>query len=507
MLKRTFPLHICLIITVCVVAVSAIGADDDQRRSEVVDRLLDWSLHNAGQDPITTEAEHEKQPGKERLNPFGSKETIEADIQNIVDSVVGGQAEVEKVLNDNSINDHEKQGRLRSLLGTTKACAVCKRSFPFDFLFCPYDQSSLNFDVAAGRRLPADVRDIHKGAGVLVLTSTCTDPHNLGQIFHIGYSNNSLGRTYPMTCGRPLKIFGLPTGEIINVTAEFGAFRDTRTVTLNDAEAQHLVFTIGPKTKKQVQPAAANGPATQRAVAPLDKSLNNSLGMKFVYIPPGTFTMGSPPDSPNRELDETAHKVILSEGFYLQTTEVTQGQWETVMGDNPSTFADCGENCPVENVSWYNAQEFIAQLNQMEQEQYHYRLPTEAQWEYACRADSQTAYSFSDHDALLNGYAWYSANSGNQTHPVGLLSPNAWGLYDMHGNVWEWCLDRYGDYPSGLVTDPMGPPSGSSRVRRGGSWYHFAGACRSALRSGYGPGSRRNFIGFRLVLSPAKPAG
>jgi formylglycine-generating enzyme required for sulfatase activity len=230
------------------------------------------------------------------------------------------------------------------------------------------------------------------------------------------------------------------------------------------------------------------------------KILTNSIGMKFVLIPAGTFQMGSPTGEPGRTTHGRQHRVTISQPFYLQTTEVTQGQWQRVMGDNPSLFKKCGENCPVENVSWDDAQKFIRKLNQMEKTD-KYRLPTEAEWEYACRAGSTGEWCFGDNEADLGEYAWYNENSEKQTHPVGQKKPNAWGLYDMHGNVWEWCQDWYGEYPAGPVTDPKGPDSGEKRVLRGGSWVDSARLARSANRDYLSyPGFRfYYYVGFRVA--------
>jgi len=227
------------------------------------------------------------------------------------------------------------------------------------------------------------------------------------------------------------------------------------------------------------------------------KEFTNSLGMKFVLIPDGSFMMGSPPHEINRADDENLHIVTISKPFYMQSTQVTQGQWEEVMGNNPSFFRNCGDNCPVENVSWDDAQEFIRKLNQVKGTD-KYRLPTVAEWEYACRAGSTTRYYFGDDEAELGEYAWYHNNSDGKTHPVGQKKPNAWGLYDMHGNVWEWCQDWYGEY-SGSVTDPKGPISGEYRVLRGGSWIHGERGMRSAYRLRLRPDGRFSFIGFRLA--------
>ena len=228
------------------------------------------------------------------------------------------------------------------------------------------------------------------------------------------------------------------------------------------------------------------------------KDLANSLGMQFVLIPAGTFMMGGGVAEDGDEDERPQHQVTFSQPFYLQTTPVTQGQWKKLMGENPAFFHECGEGCPVENVSWDDAQEFIKKLNRMEQTD-QYRLPTEAQWEYACRAGSTRSFCFGDEEALLGQYAWYADNSQKSPHPVGRLKPNAWGLYDMHGNVYEWCQDWYGEYPPGPVTDPRGPSAGKYRVLRGGSWDGEAGDSRSAYRLRLNPGYRYGHEGFRVA--------
>ena len=231
----------------------------------------------------------------------------------------------------------------------------------------------------------------------------------------------------------------------------------------------------------------------------------NSIGMKFMVIPPGEFMMGSPETEARRVDDESQHRVTITKPFYLGETEVTQEQYQKVMGTNPSRFK--GPQKPVETVSWDDAVEFCRKLSAIPAEKtagHVYRLPTEAEWEYACRSGTTTSYSFGDSESELGAYAWYKDNSGKTTHPVGGKKPNAWGLYDMHGNVWEWCQDWYGDYPSGSATDPIGATSGSLRVFRGGSWYDSARHCRSADRSGDTHEARGINLGFRVLRSSIK---
>jgi formylglycine-generating enzyme required for sulfatase activity len=233
-----------------------------------------------------------------------------------------------------------------------------------------------------------------------------------------------------------------------------------------------------------------------------EKTFTNSIGMEFVLIPAGSFIMGSFENDENAFGDEKPqHKVTISKPFYLGKYEVIQGQWEAVMGNNPSEFK--GRCNPVEQVSWHDAQVFIRRLNQREGHNC-YRLPTEAEWEYAARAGTTSAYSFGDDTGSLGCYAWYWDNSGKKTHPVGQKQPNAWGLYDMHGNVWEWVQDWAGAYSSDAATDYQGPSSGSGRVFRGGCWRISARYCRSAFRFDISPSGCGDFLGFRLALSPEK---
>jgi formylglycine-generating enzyme required for sulfatase activity len=242
------------------------------------------------------------------------------------------------------------------------------------------------------------------------------------------------------------------------------------------------------------------------------KVITNSIGMKLVLIPKGTFMMGSPKSEEGRQKDETQHEVTISKDYYLGVCEVTQAQYEKVIGKNPSLFQGAivgneNSDLPVENVSWDDAVEFCKKLSDLPEAKKAgrvYRLPTEAQWEYACRAGSKTAYSFDDEEGLLPEYGWFKRNSSRRTHTVVLLEPNAWGLYDMHGNIWEWCSDGYVEYPKGAVSDPTGLKEGSSRVFRGGGWINDAANCRSAYRGKYDPSYRNSDLGFRVALSSSE---
>ena len=222
-------------------------------------------------------------------------------------------------------------------------------------------------------------------------------------------------------------------------------------------------------------------------------TLPGGATMKMIYVAPGTFTMGSPASEEGRSDDETQHQVTLTKGFWLGKYEVTQEQWQSVMGGNPSRFKD--GNRPVECVSWKDCQSFINKINL--QQNCGARLPTETEWEYACRAGSTETYGGNGN---LDDMGWYSGNSGRGTYPVGQKQANAWGFHDMHGNVYEWCEDWYGDYGT-ATTDPVGPASGVNRVLRGGNWSHKARSCRSAVRSWSSPGSRRGSNGLRLCCS------
>jgi len=255
-----------------------------------------------------------------------------------------------------------------------------------------------------------------------------------------------------------------------------------------------------------VSPAKEQSPAV--ATGGQAKEVVNTIGMKLLLIPAGTFTMGSPASEKDRDDDETQHQVTLTKPFHMGRTEVTQGQWKKVMGTEPwkgKSYVQEGDQNAASYISWDDATEFCGRLSQKEGKTY--RLPTEAEWEYACRGGTKTAFSFGNDEAELSKYAWWGGIIGNgnakdeqYAHRVAQKLPNPYGLYDMHGNVLEWCSDWYGDYPSSPLTDPRGPSSGSSRVLRGGSWYYGPNFVRCAVRPNETPHYRGNLDGFRLVL-------
>ena len=233
----------------------------------------------------------------------------------------------------------------------------------------------------------------------------------------------------------------------------------------------------------------------------------------LVFIPPGTFRMGSPSNEVDRDVNEGPQTAVtISRGFWMGKFEVTQGEYLAVMGSNPSNFTG-DTNRPVDSVSWFNATNYCGKLTQRERAAGRistnsvYRLPTEAEWEYACRAWTSTRFSYGDDPSYtsLPDHAWYDGNSGGMTHSVGQKLPNPWGLHDMHGNIAEWCQDWYGPYPGGIALDPQGPATGSARVSRGGLWLRPPSYCRSAFRFGLSPVSMPDGAGFRVVLAAGQP--
>ena len=283
-------------------------------------------------------------------------------------------------------------------------------------------------------------------------------------------------------------------------------------------------FGEGEARRRQADAARQLGVPVETAI-----DLGGGVALELVLIPPGMFGMGSPPTEAGRfDWEGPVHRVRISRAFYVGKYEVTQEQWQKVMGTNPSYFK--GPKLPVEQVSWDDCQDFLKRLNALVPNPvpapsgvgaglkpaptgtgYAFRLPTEAEWEWACRAGTRTRFCFGDADARLGEYAWYDGNSGNTTHPVGEKLPNAWGLHDCHGNVWEWCSDWYGEYSANpwpckfrWTRDPVGPPSGPGRVLRGGSWRDDPRYCRSSFRHIDVPGLRGGSIGLRVAVSSSR---
>ena len=255
---------------------------------------------------------------------------------------------------------------------------------------------------------------------------------------------------------------------------------DARRARPSDDEVTIISEALAPGKPKSVQPFRVNG-----------------VSFNMIHVEGGTFTMGATPEQGDDAYDweKPAHQVTLS-SYYIGETEVTQALWEAVMGSNPSYFK--GSEHPVEEVSWDDCQTFICKLNTLTGKTF--RLPTEAEWEYAARSGKKSqGYKYSGSNTLDN-VAWYDDNSGGETHPVKTKSPNELGLYDMSGNVWEWCQDWSGGYDSSSQKNPTGPSTGSARVSRGGSWYYFARYCRVSFRGNSAPDNRSGSLGFRLAL-------
>jgi formylglycine-generating enzyme required for sulfatase activity len=301
--------------------------------------------------------------------------------------------------------------------------------------------------------------------------------------------------------------------------------------------------TTGARTPDPAPPVAVRGEGARPVVLPGEgapESFTNSIGMRFVLVKPGTFRMGSPEGEEDRDDDERQHEVTITRAFYLGVFPVTQWQWQKVTGSNPSYFSRAGTGkdsvrdvsdadldlFPVEWVSWEDAQDFLKKLVALDEEARsgrEYRLPSEAEWEYACRGghliqDSKGSHTLPFHfDHPTSSLSSKQANF-NGKHPyggalegpylerpskVGLCEPNALGLFDVHGNVYEWCADWFGNYPAGPASDPSGPSEGASRVVRGGSWFSHGLSCRAALRGWYTPDYRNCYVGFRVAAGPS----
>jgi len=275
-------------------------------------------------------------------------------------------------------------------------------------------------------------------------------------------------------------------------------------------KAQEKAAETSPVPAAPTTPMARTDPALAAAF-PASRGMEGSRagevrefgGIEVVWCPPGKFMMGSPENEEGREDDEVQHEVTLTRGFWLAKTETTRGQWESVMGENPSAFE--GVDLPVEAVSWDDVQSWLAEMNRRHPllEGWKWDLPTEAQWEYACRAGADGKYAL---DGDLDEICWWGLMyiGGTKAEKVATKKPNNWGLYDMHGNVSEWCRDWHGNYSRGSVTDPTGPKAGSVRVHRGGSWVTGHGSCRSAAREVCSPETRYPIPGFRAAAVPGR---
>jgi formylglycine-generating enzyme required for sulfatase activity len=285
----------------------------------------------------------------------------------------------------------------------------------------------------------------------------------------------------------------------------------------------------------EVQPVERR--ETKKGRTKRHSATTSPVRQRLRWIPPGRFLMGSPEGEVGRDQDEIQHWVTITHGYWMFDTPCTQALWECVMGDNPSHFVDPERERPVEQVSWEDASQFITRLHARLPQDLRFRLPTEAEWEYACRAGTTTATYAGDLEILgdanapvLDAIAWYGGNSGHEydlqksrsldrdwltnrqypdkaggTRKVAQKTPNGWGLYDTLGNVWEWCLDWHGDYDSSEQTDPVGPAEGTFRVFRGGSWFSAAAGVRAACRNTDPPDDQYNYLGFRLVSSAFDP--
>jgi len=254
----------------------------------------------------------------------------------------------------------------------------------------------------------------------------------------------------------------------------------------------------GGSTGVAVQRTQNTKPAQQAQVGKGSDFKDEKVGIEMVFVQGGTFRMGCTEEQSDcQDNEKPVHNVTLSD-FYIMKYEITQKQWVQVMGKNPSNFK--GDNLPVENVSWNDIRDFISELNIMTGKKY--RLPTEAEWEYAARGGNKSKGYKCSGSSVVDKVAWYSDNGGGKTHPIGTKQPNELGIHDMSGNVWEWVNDWYGNYSSANQTNPTGPNTGSSRVNRGGCWYYDARSCRVSSRHNDSPDFRNNNVGFRLGLSP-----
>lgn len=256
-------------------------------------------------------------------------------------------------------------------------------------------------------------------------------------------------------------------------------------------------FSGSPTKPNKSPPAKREAPETLTANQPYELNLGNETTLELIWVNPGFFHIGEEPSTT---------QIVFKNGFWMSKFPITQKQYTAMLGANPSSHREAGENAPVEEVSWHEAQSYCARLTKhlakQESADYHFRLPKELEWEYACRAGSKTTFSFGGDESQLQHFGWSARNSAGTPHPVGQKHPNAWGFHDMHGNVWEWCDDWSSDFLKATISDLKGPTERTDRVIRGGSWSNGPSSCRSSIRNWYQPNTRYDNLGFRVVIVP-----
>ena len=341
--------------------------------------------------------------------------------------------------------------------------------------FPGYDEIEMDVEVQQDRFTDLGTIELVRRTGQVVIWSKPSG----ASVYSLHENNKLRGKT-------PLTLANVPTGKVRFALELPGWYLDQE---LSGVVTSGQILRLSANMKRYHIPKSAGNNIT----IPY-------LGMELIYINPGTFT---------RE-DDGQTIVTLTEGFWVSSHEVSQGQYERIMGNNPSRFHAAGPEFPVEQVSWSEAIAFCQKITERERlagrlpAGYEYSLPLEVQWEYACRAGTVGRFCFGNSDSQLESYGWYEGNSQGRTHPVGQKKPNAWGLLDMHGNVSEWCYGWYSSFPQGRVTNPKGSPGGTVRVVRGGGWNDYAIHCASSYRNGGSPSYRDSYLGFRMALRLAE---
>ena len=301
--------------------------------------------------------------------------------------------------------------------------------------------------------------------------------------------------------GQSPRVFnGLLVGNHQVEVRKDGYATDRKTISISEGQTASITGTLASNAVASSNTSGYSSSSSSMASGSnaISIPVKDGISIDMVKVEAGTFMMGATSEMKDPYSDKKpVHQVTLTNDYYMGKYEVTQALWQAVMGSNPSNFK--GDNLTVETVNWNDCQEFISKLNSLTGRKF--RLPTEAEWEYAARGGKKSrSYQYSG-SSNISDVAWYDGNSGSKTHPVGKKQANELGIYDMSGNVWEWCSDWYGSYSSSSQTNPMGSDSGAKRVRRGGSWCHIARICRSSYRSGDAPDCRGLYLGLRLALS------